>query len=738
MRIAAPRFTGMVTTAVAFAAAAVLLPSSGVAAAPTPSQVSASPAPAAHAVPKAASKQSAGVSLFADSSGVLAPSENLVVTAVITNTGSEMLAAGTLQLSVTDAPFRERTDLTGWLNESSDPPSTRHIGDASTAAITPGTSTTVSFFVPAADVGLTDPTTQVYGLAASMVTSGASVGRGTSSLVWNTGTGYTASHVAVAVPITAPPTADGLISAADLATYTSSTGVLTRELNALSTHPNAAIGIDPMIIASIKVLGSTAPPSATAWLDQLSQLRNDSFPLQYGDADVAAQVQSGLDQLLQPISFTYAMDPNNLKTPSTVGETPTPSPTDLPPATSTPTATSGPVLPTTQQLLSWPYTLSGISWPPDDSIRVADLSVLAKNQFTTTILDGTNTNAATLKTTPNAALSVPGGRALVADAGVSQALRAASGAATETGFNASMATLSAQLAMIGDENGAHTVILATLGRSGPASWQRMSQALEALSSSPWSAPASIQDAIESVPTSDLAVKDAPESDARIASVKGLLTRETGTAGPTPSLTQFSTVLNDPTALTGPSRNQLLSLLGAGWLGDHVNWPAAVSASLAASAKIIDSVQIVPPGGISQLSNEVLIPITVSNKFTLPVNVVLHTTPSNGRLEIDDDTPKTVPAGATAKLLVPVKARVGNGKVQLTMELFSPQGVKIGATQKATVDVHAEWESLGALILGILVVLLLGFGIFRSIRRRRRERAEATDSSTRPGTEPPHG
>jgi hypothetical protein len=173
----------------------------------------------------------------------------------------------------------------------------------------------------------------------------------------------------------------------------------------------------------------------------------------------------------------------------------------------------------------------------------------------------------------------------------------------------------------------------------------------------------------------------------------------------------------------------------------VNWPAAVSASLTASDKIIDSVQIVPPGNVSQLSNEVLIPITVSNKFTLPVNVVLHTTPSNGRLEIDDDTPKTVPAGATAKLLVPVKARVGNGKVQLTMELFSPTGVRIGNTQKATVDVHAEWESLGALIIGILAVLLFGFGIFRSIRRRRRERAaepaaESTDASAgEPPTNP---
>lgn len=738
-----------VLTVVAIAAAAVLLPgsvllpASGAAASATvsaPTVGIAARTATDQARPKVASKQSADVTLFADGSGIIAPGQDLAVTAVITNTGSDALAPGTLHLGITDAPFAARTALGAWLDKVGDAPATRQIGAASTGPITPGTSVTISVFVPAASLGLADARTQVYGLSASLAAGGGDIGKGTGSLVWNTGTGFSSSKVAVAVPITAPATADGLISANDLATYTAPNGVLTRVVNGLSGHPNVAIGIDPMIIASIKVLGTAAPVSATAWLEQLSLLPNDSFPLQYGDADVAAQVQSGLDQLLQPISFTYAMNPGDLKTPSTVGETPAPTPTDTPSGTATPTPTSGPVLPTTQQLLSWPYTLSGISWPPDASIRATDLSVLAKNQFTTTILSGSNTNAATLKTTPNAALSVPGGRALVSDAAVSSALRAATGAATENGYNAGMAALSAQLAMIGDENGAHTVILATLGRSGPTSSQRLSQALQSLNTMPWSAPASIQDAIQSVPTTELAVKDTPESDARIASIKGLLTRETGTASPSPSITQFATVLTDPTALTGPARNQLMSLLGVGWLGEQVNWPAAVSASLTASDKIIDSVQIVPPGNVSQLSNEVLIPITVSNKFTLPVNVVLHTTPSNGRLEIDDDTPKTVPAGATAKLLVPVKARVGNGKVQLTMELFSPTGVKIGNTQKATVDVHAEWESLGALIIGILAVLLFGFGIFRSIRRRRRERAvpavEATPDapSTSSGTD----
>jgi hypothetical protein len=280
--------------------------------------------------------------------------------------------------------------------------------------------------------------------------------------------------------------------------------------------------------------------------------------------------------------------------------------------------------------------------------------------------------------------------------------------------------------MIGSENNAGQVILATLGRGGPTSWPRMSQTFSAVLSMPWSHAATLANAIGSTATSGLEVKSTPESDARIASITGLLRRESGTTPGGRTLTDFSTVLTDPTALTGPSRNELMSLLAAGWLSQSTSWPAAVSASLSASDKILDSVQIVPPGNVSQLSNEVLIPITVSNKFDLPVNIVLRTTPSNGRLEIDSDTEKAVPAKATAKLLVPVKAKVGNGKVQLTMELFSPTGIRIGATQKATVNVHADWEGLGALVIGILAVLLLGFGLFRSIRRRRRERADETE------------
>ena len=63
-----------------------------------------------------------------------------------------------------------------------------------------------------------------------------------------------------------------------------------------------------------------------------------------------------------------------------------------------------------------------------------------------------------------------------------------------------------------------------------------------------------------------------------------------------------------------------------------------------------------------------------------------------------------------------------------MQLLSPTGVKIGTPTAVTVDVHADWEGIGALIVGILLVLLFGFGIVRNILRRRRENAAADAGS----------
>jgi hypothetical protein len=679
-----------------------------------------------------ATKPAVTVTAYAGDGGVLTPGKDLTVSVALSNNGASSLSAGTVSVSLTDEHLTTRQALNSWMDpDSDDDAKTRQLAQSGTGSVAPGASTTIATVtVPAASVGITRQQTSVYGLKVSVSSNGRAVAATRTTLVWNPGNVASKVGLAVAMPITVPVNSAGLISSSDLATYTASDGLLTRDLNALRENSAITMAIDPMIIASIHVLGSSAPDSAQQWLEELERLPNESFPLQYGDADLAAQLQAGGIQVpLAPTSFGYALNPDDFASPLTVGETPEPTPTGTATAATntpspTPTPSENPNVPTTAQVLSWPYSLSGIAWPASASMRAADVATLAAAGFGTTILDSANTNAADLDTTPAAALPVSGGTALVSDDGVSLALRAAADATSDDARSAAMASLNAQLALISTEKGsANRVLLATLGRDWPPSGFRAGQTFSALDAMPWVQSVSLRTALQAPTTQGLAMVDKTEAPERIARVQQLRDTEA-------QLAAFASVLTDPTTLTGSARNGFLALLGIGWLGPQNDWPSAVDAAMKKNNAILRSVQILPTGTITVASAQSLIPITVTNDYTQPVNVVLRATASNGRIEVDSDTAKTIPAKASAKVLVPVKAKLGNGKVTLRLQLFSPPSASgtpqqaIGDAQSASVDVHADWEGLGALIIGILVVALFGFGLVRSILRRRRERHEA--------------
>ena len=144
--------------------------------------------------------------------------------------------------------------------------------------------------------------------------------------------------IGVIVPITADATAGGLLTATELTELTAPTGSLTNQLDAVDGTA-AILAIDPAILAAIRVLGSSAPASAVEWLVRLESLANSRFALQFGDADVAAQMQAGLSRPLPPLSLQAYIDPANFATPAP-DTTPTPSPT----------ATAAPSEPTTPSL----------------------------------------------------------------------------------------------------------------------------------------------------------------------------------------------------------------------------------------------------------------------------------------------------------------------------------------------------------------------------------------------------
>jgi hypothetical protein len=684
-------------------------------------------APASARAAKSATDASGqlSVTVAPDNGGILAPGQDLTVQVAVTNNAATAFVPGTVELWIDKTPIDSRKGLATWLGSTDTVQGSQNMGRAPIGGLEPGATSVVRVTVPAASVPVKGVTSQaVFGIGSTVSIGSDTRVNGRSTIAWNSGSEITRSNVTVVMPITAPATAAGLIPSADLAAFTAPNGVLTRQLDGLIGHPAVAIGIDPMILASIRVLGTAAPASATQWMLSLSELPNDVFSLGYGDADLAGQFQSGLTAPLAPTALGYAMDPANFQTePTPVGE-PTATPTTGPDAatpTPTPTTPAGPVLPTLDQLTAWPYTLRGIAWPAENVVRSADLASLVGNGFGTTILSGDNTNAADLATTPSSVLPISGGKALVADSGISTALRAAATATDDASWNAAMSQVNAQLGLVSEDGGGQRSLTVTLGRSWPSSGTQLERTLRAIQTSPWTNAVTLPQVLSSAPTSGLTFTSKAESQARITGIKGLLDTET-------RIDDFATILDDPTTMTGQNRAQLLTLLAVSWTEPRNDWTSAVSNNLRSSFKTLDSVRILPTENVNLVSAQGSIPFTVSNGLkNEAVTIVLSASPSNSRLEIDEDATKRIQPDSRATVLVPVKAKLGNGQVILTLQLLSPTGVKIGTPTAVTVDVHADWEGIGALIVGILLVLLFGFGIVRNILRRRRENSAADEN-----------
>lgn len=667
-------------------------------------------------------------------SALLHPGQDLQVTVTITNSTTDIIPVGTLDLYLAERALTTRSALGNWLRpETTGNPGTVLLSEPTKAEIRSGDSATLGLTVPAASVGLgTQNVWGSRGIAATLTTDGDLQAEGRGTFVWYPSEAATPVNVTVIMPITTPEGSTGLIPAAALETFTSSTGLLSRQLDGVIDRP-VAIAIDPMIIASIRILGSSAPSGARDWLDRLANATNDIFPLSYADADIALQAQAGVGTLLAPTSFDQAIDPTLFTTPPVAAEeapgtaSPEPDPTAAPSPTPTPTQTPGAgTPPTSTELLAWNYSATGIGWPSAGVVARAHLDVFAASGLTTTILDGTNVSRADDSVTPNTAVTLGDGlgTGLVTDDALQSAIRAAAMATTDDAWREAMAETYAQLAVVSAEQpGTTRTLLATFARGWPPTSDRLSETLDALDAVPWQAPATLQATLRSVPAGDVSFVAQAEPEASVGLARQLLQREAEVAA-------FSTALADPVAVTGAHRLDLLALLATSWAAKPDVWQDAIGASLVASSEILHSVSVTTRGPINVVGSKVPLPITLRNELDQSVTVRVQVVPSNGRLLVSRDIESTIDADSARIVTVPVTAAVGSGDVTLRVTLFTPTGVLVNQPALIAVNVQADWEGLGAIILAILVVLFFGFGVWRNIVRRRKERAAMTDTSAK--------
>lgn len=652
-------------------------------------------------------------------SALLSPGQDLFVTVSITNGSDVAIDAGTIQIYLADKALTTQAALTDWLAATNESGSGDLLHSVPiSAAILPGNSSTVAVTVPAASVGLTTANAWgARGIAATLDVSDATVAEGRGTFVWVTGTPVTPVDLTLAMPITTPAGSTGLIPAVALETFTSPTGLLSRQLDGVLNRP-VAIAIDPMIIASIRVLGDAAPASAVAWLETLAQASNDIFPLSYADADISLEAQAGSSTLLTPISFDHAIDPARFtgSEPRATGDSS---------GTASPSPTPTPIVPpTTEELLAWDYTATDIGWPTEGFVAAGDLPVFTASGLTTVFLSESQVTRTDKAEAENggALVTVGGNRGLVVDDSLSRAIRRATEAPTDEAWKSAIAEATARLAVVSAESPEQRrMLLATFDRGWPPTAERLRQTLDAIGAIPWQDPATLGQALGAEPTAEAVLEPQAIPETRLEPARMLLLRET-------EITGFSSAVTNPATVTAPHRLELLALYATGW-SEEPGWPEAVASSLAASTEVLNSVTVTTKGPINVLATQVDIPVTLSNALDQPVTVRVELTPSNGRLVVGSDVVTTIDPESALTIKVPVSAKVGNGDVTLRVTAYSPTGVPIGQPGVVEVNVQAEWEGVGSALFAILVVAFFGFGVWRNIARRRKERMVSISPTT---------
>jgi hypothetical protein len=518
-------------------------------------------------------------------------------------------------------------------------------------------------------------------------------------------------EVAVIVPIVAPPGTTGRITAELLTQYTSPSGLLTRQLDAVAGKP-VTLAIDPMIVVSIRLLGTTAPPSVSAWLARLEAVANESFLLPYADSDVTLATQAGSSSVLAPASLDFAVDPTRFGPSATASPTPTPDPDDVP------------ALPTSDDLLEWDSEFPDLIWPREGTVVASDLGAFSASGFGSVILSSTN---ATRDARFGPSVTVSGTSAIVTDDAVSAALRAAATSLSIETMQAALPALQSAVAQAGAVQSGQAAIVATLDRAVPLTGSSIALTLENLDADEAVTLVPLSVALQGSTSGEASLVDSPQDAERVATVARMLQAEEVEE-------RFASIVEDPTTITSPRRLALLGLLSIGWKDNPAGWTTGTGDFFTSSADLLDSVQIVTTSNFNLLADSATLPIPVRNDLNQAVTVYVTLRPETAQLAVTDTlVAVTIEPNAQARAQIPVQA-ITNGTVQVLMTLTSGTSVGIGAPAVAEINVQAGWETPIVLVIAGVVVLVFGVGIVRNILRRRKGARSDDDAEAAPGAD----
>lgn len=540
------------------------------------------------------------------------------------------------------------------------------------------------------------------------------------------------------VPLTLPASVQSMPTRAQL-------GRLAPALDALvdyATRTQATLAIDPRITTAIRVYGTQAPQAAQDLLARLESTPLASFMLQYGDADPAAQAALGATALMQPNGFEFierygAWQVPDDATPGTgdagatgdnaEGDADTGSGTQSDSADSADSAsadqgsdpatddrsgeshgtanTSDPAAPTPpslDELNAWPNGLAA-SWPAPGQVDQRTLDLTQQAGLGLTVLRSDNV---ALTGGPRATLST-GGDAVITDAELESGIALALSGVTETERALGGAQASARLALAATSG--EKALALGIDRAGITTVEGPESLLSTLTTQRWVKPVAQADLPEG--TAQLAQKS-PIAE-RIELLQAAIDRES-------EVLEVRQVLVNPEYLDGYQRARLLAHLSARYASEHVDFTQVSRQYEKRDEEILGGVRLVPTKRAQMVGASTRIPIQLRNELPFDAIVTLEAAPTSAALSVPDRvfTDILLPEDSSERVLVPTSSRVSTGDSALQLTLTSTDREFVASTSKLEISISSAVETVAIAIFGTLATLLLGFGIWRSVRRRR--------------------
>lgn len=686
----APRRRRAVRFAAALVTALLLVGAPQTAMAAAQSATSTTPSPA----PSSSGSGVVELTLAPVGNGVVRAGEALSVSVRVDNGTAAATGPVRVSLALGDTALGDRAALSAWLDGTGAGASAFPVvGAVDVPAVDAGSSQGRGITVAATDPSLATRAPGIYPLVASYPDGSGTVSSPSVMIVPDAAAAPTA--VGVVVPITAPAIGGGLLTAAQLSDLTAPGGALTEQLDAVDAT-TTILAVDPAIVAAIRVLGTGAPASAAAWLTRLESLPQSRFALQFADADIAAQLQSGVAAPAQPTSLRTYMSASNFSAATGAnGSTAAP-----------------PSYPSLDELLDVGAARSDLYWPAGGTAGPGVLSALAADDPGSLTL----VPSATLTGADSARAVVGSAGVLAYDSDVSAALHEASLIDNSVLRAAPLTAATAYLVLAEAQSGGRALMV-SVDRGDDRSGSALRASIAAALQAPAVTPVALDALARAEPVAAAALEVTPDAAATEAA-NALFDGETRIA-------EFATIVEDPSLLTGPQRAESLQLLGNVWRSTPDDWQSALAAHGDATLKTLDAVGILAPTTIQLLSPEAPLQFWVRNDLPYPVDVVLAASPDDLRLDVQRETlvSEATPRSNT-RVEVPVTARVGSGEVSVDLQLRNVDGRPIGAAQQADVTVRADWEGIGLTALLVLIGALVVFGFVRTVLRRRRARRDA--------------